>query len=149
MVSNWSVYVVECSDKTLYTGVTNNISRRLLVHNSGKGARYTRGRGPVKLLCTRDGLSKSEAFQLEYKFKKLPRKVKLFWINSTIPYDVRYPMKKDGNSKTQSRKSKTFKEEIKTGDKSDAPKINDKSGKIIKRGSGLPCCKCQQARKTK
>ena len=50
MVSSFYVYVLECSDGTLYTGYTNNLKRRLDVHNSGKGAKYTRARLPCKLV---------------------------------------------------------------------------------------------------
>jgi putative endonuclease len=46
----WFVYIVQCSDNTLYTGISNNLERRLKQHNSGKGAKYTRGRTPVTLL---------------------------------------------------------------------------------------------------
>jgi putative endonuclease len=45
----WYIYILECSDNTLYTGITTDINRRLLEHNSGKGAKYTRNRKPVTL----------------------------------------------------------------------------------------------------
>lgn len=73
----WLVYILECSDKTLYTGTTNNLERRLKQHNDGKGAKYTKGRSPVKLLKTFDAESKSEALKLEYKIKQLSREDKL------------------------------------------------------------------------
>ena len=49
---NWWVYMLRCQDGTLYTGATCDIPRRLAAHNSGKGAKYTRGRGPVELVYT-------------------------------------------------------------------------------------------------
>jgi putative endonuclease len=69
---NWVVYLVRCSDKSLYCGVSNNIKNRLAEHNSGKGAKYTRSRRPVKLVGISSQLTKSEAFKLEYRIKKLP-----------------------------------------------------------------------------
>jgi putative endonuclease len=73
----WFVYVVECSDKTLYTGTTNNLERRIQQHNDGKGAKYTKGRRPVRLVKSLKVSSKSEALKLEYRIKQLPREEKL------------------------------------------------------------------------
>lgn len=73
----WYVYMVECSDKTLYTGISNNVSKRISDHNEGKGAKYTRGRLPVALKWVQICPNKSEASKLEYKIKKLSRKEKL------------------------------------------------------------------------
>ena len=70
---NWFVYILECSDGTLYTGVTNNLDKRVLTHNSGKGAKYTRPRLPVAVMAFISGLTKSEALKLEYQIKKKPR----------------------------------------------------------------------------
>jgi putative endonuclease len=64
-------YVVSCRDNTLYAGYTNNIPRRMKMHNEGKGAKYTRGRGPVKLVFSKQFCTKSEALKAEYHFKKL------------------------------------------------------------------------------
>ena len=70
----WFVYMVRCSDGTLYTGITNDLEKRIKAHNSGKdGARYTRSRRPVKLVYSEEVESKSAASRLEYKIKKLPR----------------------------------------------------------------------------
>jgi len=69
----WYVYIVECSDNTYYTGITNNIEKRVSKHNSGKGAKYTRNRTPVKLLWSVQSENRSEASKLEYKIKKLKR----------------------------------------------------------------------------
>lgn len=77
----WCVYIVECSDDTLYTGCTNDLDKRLLDHNAGKGAKYTRPRLPVKLMWSQNVASKSEALKLEYKIKQLKRSLKIRLIN--------------------------------------------------------------------
>jgi putative endonuclease len=68
----WVVYLVRCSDKSLYCGVSNDLKNRLIGHNSGKGARYTRSRRPVELVAIGPEMTKSEALKLEYRIKKLP-----------------------------------------------------------------------------
>ena len=73
----WFVYIVRCSDDTLYTGITTDIERRIKQHNDGKGAKYTRGRGPVALVKSFECLTKSEALKLEYQIKQLPKNEKL------------------------------------------------------------------------
>lgn len=74
------IYILECSDNTLYTGYTNDINKRLEVHNNKLGAKYTRGRTPVKLVYSEEFESKSEALKREYQIKQLSReeKFKLF-----------------------------------------------------------------------
>ncbi|MGD0856595.1 MAG: GIY-YIG nuclease family protein [Dehalococcoidia bacterium] len=74
---NWHVYIVECSDGTLYTGISNNIDKRIREHNSGIGSKYTRGRRPVKLLARWNCADKSHASKMEYKIKRLTREAKL------------------------------------------------------------------------
>ena len=70
----WFLYVIHCSDDTLYTGVTTDISRRIHEHNtSSKGAKYTRTRRPVELVYSVDFDNRSSAQKAEYKFKKLTR----------------------------------------------------------------------------
>ena len=70
---SWCVYMVRCSDGTLYTGITNNLEKRITAHNSEKdGARYTRSRRPVKLVYSELAGSRSAAAKLEYKLKKQP-----------------------------------------------------------------------------
>ncbi len=71
------VYILLCSDGTLYTGWTNDLEKRLEAHNSGKGARYTRGRRPVVLVYTEDFEEKGAALRREAAIKKLSRKEKL------------------------------------------------------------------------
>lgn len=72
--------MVQCSDGTLYTGWTNDLKKRLEKHNAGKGARYTRGRLPVKLVYYEVFATKSEAMKREAQIKKLSRKQKLSFI---------------------------------------------------------------------
>ena len=73
----WHVYMVCCSDGTLYTGITKDLKKRIEAHNSGKdGARYTRPRRPVKLAYSEQVESKSAAARLECQIKKLPRSKK-------------------------------------------------------------------------
>lgn len=71
------VYILECSDKTLYTGWTNNIDNRLKTHLSGRGAKYTRGRLPVKIVYCEKFDNKSEALKREYRIKRLTREDKI------------------------------------------------------------------------
>ena len=75
---SWFLYVVQCSDGSLYTGVTTDIERRIREHNkSRRGAKYTRSRRPVKLVYVKDCRDRREALREEYKFKSLSRKEKL------------------------------------------------------------------------
>jgi putative endonuclease len=78
-MDQWCAYLLECNDagKTLYTGITNDLEARIAKHNAGIGAKYTRGRTPVKLLKSFLVSSKSEALKAEHKIKKLSRKQKL------------------------------------------------------------------------
>lgn len=82
MEPNHFVYILKCKDDTLYTGYTTDVENRLQVHESGKGAKYTRGRGPLKLVYVERFESKSEALQQEIKIKKLTRKDKLALIST-------------------------------------------------------------------
>lgn len=77
------VYILECSDSTLYTGWTTDIQRRLKTHLSGQGAKYTRCRLPVKLVYFEEYHDKISAQKREYAIKKLSRKEKLDLIQST------------------------------------------------------------------
>ncbi len=76
------VYIIRCSDGTFYTGFTTDIERRILVHNDGKGAKYTKGRRPVELLHYESYPSKSLALAREYAIKHLTRKQKEQLISS-------------------------------------------------------------------
>ena len=74
---NWSVYLLRCSDNSLYCGVSNNIAKRIAEHNSGLGAKYTRSHRPVVLVVTSRDMSKGDAFKLEHHIKKLPADKKI------------------------------------------------------------------------
>jgi len=81
MKKAWWVYVVECSDGSLYTGISTDVSRRVKDHNSdGRGAKYTRPRRPVKLATSFPAGTRSRALKQEALFKKLSRKRKLQFI---------------------------------------------------------------------
>ena len=73
---SWYVYILRCGDGTLYTGTTDDVERRLAAHRSGKGAKYTRGRGPLELVYTEELSDKSAALKREYAVKQLRREEK-------------------------------------------------------------------------
>jgi putative endonuclease len=75
--SMYYLYIVECNDGTLYTGITRNVKKRIRQHNAGKGAKYTRGRRPVKLIYSESHESRSSACQREHQIKQWPRIKKL------------------------------------------------------------------------
>lgn len=69
----WVVYILECGDGTLYTGITNNFEKRLAAHAAGKGAKYTRGRYPLKLAHIEKFKDRSKASKREAEIKSLDR----------------------------------------------------------------------------
>lgn len=80
---NWFVYILECNDNTLYTGITNNLDKRIEEHNGGKAAaKYTRVRRPVKYVYNESCENRSEATKREMAIKRLSRAEKLTLINS-------------------------------------------------------------------
>lgn len=79
------VYILLCGDGTLYTGYTNDLERRLAVHNAGKGAKYTRSRLPVCLKYWEVLPNKSSALRRERAIKSLTRREKLALIQSFLP----------------------------------------------------------------
>ena len=82
-MDKWYVYIVECADGSLYTGITTDVRRRLLEHNySFKAAKYTRSRRPVRMMWTKECENRSEASKEEYRIKRLSRQKKLELINS-------------------------------------------------------------------
>ena len=81
-MNKWFVYIVECNDGSLYTGVTNDLNRRIEQHNAGKGAKYTRMKRPVKLVYSKEIENKSEAFKMEYQIKQLSKKEKISLIQN-------------------------------------------------------------------
>ena len=77
MEKQWVVYVLSCSDGSLYTGITNDLTHRLAAHNAGTGAKYTRSRGPVTLVYKENAPDKNQALRRELEIKSLSRKEKL------------------------------------------------------------------------
>ena len=71
------VYIVQCSDNTLYTGWTNNLEKRIKAHNEGKGAKYTMGRRPIELKYFETFETKTEALKRAYAIKRLSKTEKL------------------------------------------------------------------------
>lgn len=82
-MSYW-LYILRCGDGTLYTGITDDVERRLAVHQSGKGAKYTRGRGPLTLVYREECGEKPAALRREIAVKKLTRTQKLTLIEGGL-----------------------------------------------------------------
>ncbi|MBT3048567.1 MAG: GIY-YIG nuclease family protein [Candidatus Thiodiazotropha sp.] len=80
----WTVYMVRCADRTIYTGIAKDLGRRVAEHNSGSGAKYTRGRAPVELVFAEDLNSHGEALRREYEIKQMSRARKLRLIEGFI-----------------------------------------------------------------
>lgn len=76
MENIWKLYILRCGDGSLYTGITTDVEKRLQVHRSGKGAKYTRGRGPLELVYTEICGDHSAALRRELEIKALPREEK-------------------------------------------------------------------------
>ena len=76
MESSWYLYILRCGDGTLYTGITTDVEKRLAAHQAGKGAKYTRGRGPLELVYREVCATHSDALKRELEVKKLPRQEK-------------------------------------------------------------------------
>lgn len=72
----WFLYILRCKDGSLYTGITTDVAKRLEAHRSGKGAKYTRGRGPLELLYQEECGTHSQALKREYAVKNLTRQEK-------------------------------------------------------------------------
>lgn len=77
MDKQWVVYILQCKDGSLYTGITDRLPYRLAAHRAGKGAKYTKGRGPLKLCYLEDCVDHSAALKREAAIKKLKREQKI------------------------------------------------------------------------
>ena len=75
------IYIVKCADGTYYTGYTNDLERRIKQHNEGEGAKYTKGRRPVKLVHSEQFETKSKAMKREYEIKQFKQERKIEIIN--------------------------------------------------------------------
>ena len=80
----WIVYILECSDKSLYTGITNDLERRLKEHRTGRGAKYTKYRNPLKVRYIEPRRTKGAALTREATIKSLPRAHKLALIATQV-----------------------------------------------------------------
>ena len=81
MKSVWYLYILRCRDGSLYTGITTDVEKRFAAHSEGKGAKYTRGRGPLQLVYREECGSHSDALKRELEIKALPRSEKEKIIN--------------------------------------------------------------------
>ena len=81
MEGSWHVYLLECSDGSYYTGITNDIEKRMTSHKSGTGSKYVLSRGFSRLLSSKEFSNKSEALKAEYAVKQLSRDEKLRFFN--------------------------------------------------------------------
>ena len=84
-MDSWFVYILRCSDDTLYTGITNDPKRRLAQHNAGTASKCTRSRRPVEMVYCEPAEDKSAALRREYAIKQLPRSEKVTLITSQVP----------------------------------------------------------------
>ena len=83
-ILNWIVYILRCADGTLYTGITNDLDRRMSEHGSGRGAKYTKGRGPFQLVYNESCGGKGQASKREIEIKLLNRKQKLRLVSANV-----------------------------------------------------------------
>ena len=79
---NWTVYILRCADGTLYTGITNDLERRLAEHEAGQGAKYTKGRAPLQLVYQETCSGRGPASKRENEIKSLDRKAKLSLVSA-------------------------------------------------------------------
>jgi len=86
----WSIYIIRCGDNSLYTGISNDVSKRFAIHQSGnsKAAKYTKNRHPLKLVFSSEIGTKSAAARVEYYVKQLPKNTKECLIAGTISLDL-------------------------------------------------------------
>lgn len=84
-MGTWYLYILECADQSLYTGITLDLQRRIAEHNLGTGSKYTRVRGPVKMVYSKEFPDRSTASKEEFRIKKLPRSQKLGLITAHAP----------------------------------------------------------------
>lgn len=87
----WQVYVIRLADNTFYTGISTDVVRRLDAHRRGRGARYTRGRGPIELWWTSDPLDHGQALRLERRIKKMAHGAKALLRPATVGREASDP----------------------------------------------------------
>jgi putative endonuclease len=81
---SWSVYLARCADESLYCGIARDVPARIAAHDAGRGARYTRGRGPLTVLAVRRCREKGIALSIEHAIKQLPRAEKLALVAAPV-----------------------------------------------------------------
>ena len=101
----WFVYILKCSDGTFYTGITNNLERRIKQHNEKKGAKYTRTRGPVTLLSHETCPDRSSALIRECKVKALKRPQKERLVTAPTGPNISAQGNALGNNKRKNKKA--------------------------------------------
>jgi len=84
-MAEWHVYMLRCADRSLYTGVATDIDARVATHNAGKGAKYTRGRLPVKLVYQEAVAGRGAALKREHAIKRMPVAAKRRLIRQSAP----------------------------------------------------------------
>ena len=82
MEQNWHVYILQCADGTLYTGITNDLDRRLKAHNAGTASEYTRVRRPVTMVYQENADTKGDALRRELQIKSMSRQQKMALFNN-------------------------------------------------------------------
>ena len=87
---DWTVYILRCADGTLYTGISNDLERRIAEHEAGHGAKYTKGRGPFQLVYQESCEGRGLASKRENEIKSLDRQAKLAFVAQT-PIPLRKP----------------------------------------------------------
>ena len=85
MTDNYKVYMVECSDGSIYTGITTNVDRRMEQHHKGIGSKYVRARLPLSLQWLSESMDLSSALKMEHHIKSWNREKKLKWIEDHYP----------------------------------------------------------------
>jgi len=86
MEKSWLVYILECRDESLYTGITNDLDKRMAAHKAGTGSKYVKRKGFGRLLYTIQAVDKIDAAKMEYRIKQLSR-------NEKLTFFIRHPMK--------------------------------------------------------
>jgi putative endonuclease len=132
----WVVYLIRCSDESLYCGTSNNLKNRLEAHNSGKGAKYTRFRRPVELVAVSPEMTKSDALKLEYRVKQLPASKKNLELTKEENKMTRN-LKKDLQNVNKDLKALVKKTEslLKMFDKLQKPKAKPGKVKAVKKAA--------------
>lgn len=82
---SWFVYILECLDGSFYTGITNNLEKRMKIHKEGRGSKYVKRKGFSKLIISKEFPDKSSALKTEYQIKQLPKKEKLDYFITLKP----------------------------------------------------------------